>query len=287
MTLNENAVTKNIIKSYSENIGFPVYTSEELQRMYHAFGVDPTSSDRRVFDLESMSHHLQHEVIKLIRSMDINKADLVLDAGCGNGAPSRLMAKICRCRIKGFDINPNQIKKALDCDHLEGVNHLIEREVMDVHKLNYSAESFDKVFHNESICHWLNKKTALAGLFRVLKKGGVMGFHDWARGDKGDLNGAGGAFTGTYAEGVWFQHSIEETRQLLEYAGFRVLHAEDTTDTVDRGLRARLRELMMSQKLYLKSTSDEYLAKSLQYFRVMIETHYDYLRYARFVCVKN
>jgi cyclopropane fatty-acyl-phospholipid synthase-like methyltransferase len=286
MTHNEEAVTKKIIKSYSENIGFPVYTAEELLRMYQIFGVDPKSSDRRVFDVESMSHHLQHEVIKLIKSMNISNADVVLDAGCGNGAPARLIAKLCGCRIVGFDINPNQIIKAVECDLLEGVDHLIRREVMDVHKVNYSAESFDKIFHNESICHWMNKKTALAGLFRVLKKGGIMGFHDWTRGDQGDLNDADGAFPGTYAEGVWFQNTIQETRGLLEEAGFRVLHSEDTTDTVDRGLRARLRELMMS-KFYLKSTSVEYFDKSARYFKVMIETHYKYLRYARFICIKN
>ncbi len=284
--LNKDAITKNIIKSYSKNIGFPVYTAEELHKMYQAFGVDPKSTDRRVFDLESMSHHLQHEVIKLINLMNIRKDQLILDAGCGNGAPTRLIAKACGCRIKAFDVNPNQIKKAVDCDLLEGVDHLIERTVKDVHKLDFPQVSFDKIFHNETICHWMEKKTALAELFRVLKKGGLMGFHDWARGDKGSLNDAGGDFIGIYSEGVWFQNTIEETRELLEEAGFKVLQSQDTTDFVDRGLRARLRELMMS-KLYHKCASEEYLFKSSRYFKIMINTHYEYLRYSRFLCVKN
>jgi ubiquinone/menaquinone biosynthesis C-methylase UbiE len=233
-----------------------------------------------------MSHHLQHEVIKLIEMTGINLQDSVLDAGCGNGAPTRLIAKKCGCNITGFDINPNQIKKAIDCDALEAVNHLIERAVKDVHDLDFSAEIFDKIFHNETMCHWMDKQAALSGLFRALKKGGLMGFHDWARGEKGDLNDAGGDFPGTYAAGVWFQNSIEETRDLLEAAGFVVLHSEDTTDVVDRGLRARLRELEMS-KVYLEGAPNEYLLKSLRYFKVMIETHYHYLKYARFVCAKK
>ena len=69
---------------------------------------------------------------------------------------------------------------------------------------------------------------------------------------KGDLNDAGGNFTGTYEKDVFFQHTLIERRQLLEEAGFIVLHCEDTTDTVDRELRARLREVQMS-KDYLKS----------------------------------
>lgn len=284
--LNEETVKKSIIKSYSENIGFPVYTAKELQRLYRAFGVDPKSTDRRIFDTESMSHHLQSEVMQLIKKMNISKDDLVLDAGCGNGAPTRLVAKVCGCKISGFDINPNQIEKAVDCDFFEGVNSLIERTVKDVHKLDYSDETFDKILHNETMCHWMDKKTALAGLYRVLKKGGIMGFHDWLKGNKGDLNDAGGDFPGTYAEGVWFQHTIDETQKFLEEAGFIVLHREDTTDVVDRGMRARLRELKMST-VYLKGSSDEYLYKSLRYFRVMIETHYDYLRYGRFLCLKK
>jgi ubiquinone/menaquinone biosynthesis C-methylase UbiE len=278
-------VIQNIIKSYSENKGFPVYTADELAKMFHAFGVDAKSTDRRVFDTESMSHHLQHEVLKLIAMMNIDKNDLVLDAGCGNGAPTRLLSKVCGCRIIGFDINPYQIRKAVECDYLEGVDHLIERIVKDVHGLDFTGNSFDKIIHNETMCHWIDKKKALAGLFNVLKIGGIMGFHDWMSGERGDLNNAGDNFYGTYAEGVWFQNSLEETRNLLEEAGFQVLHYEDTTDIVDRGLRARLRELQMS-KVYLKSASEVYFRKSIRYFTIMIETHYDYLKYGRFICKK-
>jgi cyclopropane fatty-acyl-phospholipid synthase-like methyltransferase len=283
---NKNTVTSNIIKSFSENIGFPVYTAEELQKMYQAFDVDPKSTDRRVFDTESMSHHTQHEIIKLLKMMDISKKDLFLDAGCGNGAPTRLIAKLYGCRIIGFDINPNQITKAEECNHLENVNHLIDLSVKDVHNLDFPEESFDKIFHNETICHWMYKKHALEGLLKILKKGGVMGFHDWAKGDKGDLNEAGGDFPGTYSEGIWFQNTIEETKSLLEEVGFTVLHFEDTTNIVDRGLRARLREIQMS-KVYLEATSEEYFHKTTRYFKVMIETHYDYLRYGRFLCANN
>ncbi len=282
----EDIIKKQILKSYSENIGFPVYTAEELGRLYATLGLDPRSTHRSIFDIESLSHHPQSEVVNLITTMNIRKDDLVLDAGCGNGGPSRLIAKLCGCKIKAFDINPDQIRKAVECDRLECVDHLIERKVNDVHELRCPAESFDRIFHNESICHWMNKKVALTGLYNALKKGGIMGFHDWPRGEKGDLNAAGGDFPGTYADGVWFQNSIEETKNLLEEAGFVVLHYEDLTDRIDRSLRARLRELRMSP-LFSKGTSEEYFRKTIRYFTVMIETHYDYLKYARFVCRKN
>jgi cyclopropane fatty-acyl-phospholipid synthase-like methyltransferase len=285
--IEEKRIIGNIIKSYSENIGFIVYTAEELQRLLGALGIDPKSTHRSIFDMESMSHHLQSEVVKLIKMMNITKEDLVLDAGCGNGAPTRLIAKTCGCRIIGFDVNPNQIKKAIDCDRLEGVDHLIERRVMDVHKIDLPSETFDKIFHNETMGHWMDKKTALAGLYRVMKKGGIMGFHEWLRGNRGDLNSAGGNFRGIYAEDVFFQHSLDEINQLLKDAGFTLLHSEDTTDIVDRQLRAKQREVEISKDYYIKSGLEEFFYKSINYCKAMIETHYDYLKYGRFLCTKK
>jgi hypothetical protein len=137
------------------------------------------------------------------------------------------------------------------------------------------------------MCHWEDKKIALAGLFRVMKKNGIMGFHDWLSGAKGDLNNAGGSFPGTYAKDVWFQQTLEETVRLLEEAGFTVIQSLDTTDIVDRGLRAKLREVKMSQDHYLKSGLQEYYDKSIRYCQTMVETHYDFLRYGRFLCTKK
>lgn len=285
--LPKEKVVDNIIKSYSENIGFVVYSAEELRKIYHELKIDPKTSHRSIFDLESMSHHLQSEVLKLMKVMNITQSDLVLDAGCGNGAPTRLLAKTYGCRIVGVDVNPRQIRKAEECNRLEGVDHLITLSIQDIHKLDFPDGSFDKIFHNETMCHWADNKIALAGLFRVLKKGGTMGFHDWLRGDTGDLNAAGGSFPGTYAEGVWFQHTMEETITSLKEAGFDVLHSVDTTDVVDRGLRAKLREVQMSKDYYTKSGLQQYYEKSTHYCQIMIDTHYDFLRYGRFLCVKH
>jgi SAM-dependent methyltransferase len=285
--LSEQGITDNIIKSYYENSGFIVYTAEELRKIYNSLGIDPKSTNRSIFDLESMSHHLQSEVIKLINMMGIASSDLVLEPGCGNGAPTRLIAKTCGCKMASIDINPNQIKKAGECNRLEGVDHLVSLSVQNVHALDFSEDSFDKIFHNETMCHWADKKNALTGLRRVLKKGGTMGFHDWLRGDKGDLNDAGGSFPGIYSEGVWFQHSLEETSRLLAETGFEIVHCADTTDIVDRGLRAKLREVIMSKDYYLKSGLHEYYDKSTRYCQTMIETHYDFLKYGRFVCIKK
>lgn len=281
----KDKVKENIIRSYSENKGFPVYTADETQRIYSIFGVDPTSSDRRIFDTESMSHHNQREVLKLMRSMDIKPEDKVLDLGCGNGAPGRLMAKVYGCQILGVDLNPHQIDKALNCAKVQKVDRLIKFKVCDVHELSLD-EKFDKIFFNETMCHWENKEVALKRIRKLLKKDGVLGFHDWLKGDKGDLNQAKGDFEGIYFENIWFQHSLKETRDILEESGYKIIMAEDTTDIVDRGMRARLKEIETS-KVFEEATSGENFDKVLKYFKAMIATHYEYLKYGRFICTSS
>lgn len=280
-----NVLKKNIVSSYSFNIGFPVYGAIELSKIYRAMGVNPKSTDRRIFDLESLSHHCQREVVCLLNMMKIKKGDFLLDVGCGNGAPSRLITKMYGCKIMGIDLVPEQIRKARECHRLEGVSDLIKLKNEDVHNLDFEEALFHKIFHNESICHWHEKKIALKKLYKFLKKGGCMGFHDWLRGDRGSLNDAGGDFSGIYGEKVWFQSTLKENVELLEEAGFTVEYAEDISDVVDRSMRARLKELEISS-VYKKVNSDEYFEKTLKYFKAMIWTNYKFLRYGRFLCTK-
>lgn len=281
-----DAVRDRILRNYSGEPGFHIFTAAELEGIFKGLKVDPRGTHRRVFEIEGLSHHQQSELLNLFDGARISASDLVLDAGCGNGGPTRLLAKLRGCRIKAFDINPDQTAKAAACNRLEGVEGLIELSVQDVHRLDFPDAAFDRVFHNETSCHWVDKGRAFAQLRRVLKPGGLMGFHDWSRGDSGDLDQAGGDFPGTYAPGIWFQTAPEETRRLLEEAGFDVLEAEDTTDSVDGGMRARLKELELfrSGKPWFP---EEYYRRSLRYFRTMISTHYSHLRYMRFICSRR
>lgn len=271
-----------ILENYTRERGFHIFTAAELEGIYRALEIDPKSSHRLIFETEGLSHHHQAEMLRLFEAAEISARDLVLDAGCGNGGPTRLLAKLKGCRIRAFDLNEVQIARAAECNRLEGVEALIELSVQDVHRLNYPDAMFDRVIHNETSCHWERKGEAFAELRRVLKPGGLMAFHDWSRGDAGGLDDAGGDFPGTYAPGIWFQTAPTETAALLRGAGFEVILSEDTTDAVDAGMRARLKELELSSSC-LAWFPEKYYRLSLRYFRTMIATHYTHLRYRRFL----
>ncbi len=58
-----------------------------------------------------------------------------------------------------------------------------------------------------------------------------------------------------------------------------MLRADELTDLADRGLRRRLQAL---EKLPQRS---EPTKRAVQYYRVMIATHYDYLCYGRVIAM--
>lgn len=273
-------------RAYAEGSAFPIPTADELAVFFRHRGVDPRGTEQAVFHLESLSHHPQAELLELFSLMGLSPTDLVLEPGCGNGAPTRLLAKTRCCRVEAFDLCPEQVVKAAGCDLLAAVEGRVRRAVADVHAFEAPEGAFDAVFHNESECHWLDKPRAYASLARALKRGGVMGFHTWGRGDRGGVDDADGDLARLYPKGIWAQSTLSEAAALLESSGFTVTRAEDTTDAVDAGLRARLRELELYRPL-MDWYPEEYSRKVKRYFEAMLPAHRLFVRYLRFVCVRR
>jgi SAM-dependent methyltransferase len=146
--------------------------------------------------------------------------------------------------------------------------------------LDLGERRFDAAYFNETMCHWEDKLSAMRRTLRHLKPGAVLGINDWLKGHKGTLNDCYDAvpgFADLYEPDIWRQISLGETCRLLEEAGFTVLHAEELTDYTDRGLRRRL------QVLERLNQNNEPTKRGVQYYRVMIATHYDYLCYGRVI----
>lgn len=102
----------------------------------------------------------------------------ILDAGCGLGGTSRLMTN--NYRVTGIDISATFIEAArqlslwcgLDIDFHQG-------SILD---LPFDANSFDAVLCQHILMNIQDKKTALGEIFRVLKPGGTLMFHEICRG---------------------------------------------------------------------------------------------------------
>lgn len=257
-----------------------VLRANELARIYRTYRLDPRTPRPAIFAVESLAHVLQEGMQALFSALNLTRTSLVLSVGEGNGAPSRLLAKVVGCRIVGVDVSPLQIANAREVAQLHGVAPLVEYVQQNASALDLGERRFDAAYFNETMCHWEDKRSALARTLAHLKPKARLGINDWLRGRKGTLNDAYQAVPGfrdLYQPDIWRQISLGETCRLLEEAGFSVLRAEEMTDATDAGIRRRIQQL---RKL---PASDEAARRGARYYEVMVATHYDYLCYGRVI----
>ncbi len=99
---------------------------------------------------------------------------LVLEAGCGVGAQTRILAKNNpEVSIVSVDISPESIRRAQSSITREGVKN-VSFQVADIFNLPFASASFDHVFVCFVLEHLQDPKLALRSLKRVLKKGGSI-----------------------------------------------------------------------------------------------------------------
>jgi len=261
-----------------------------LKKIFNAYGIDPkASTDRRIFDLEGITHFFQRGVIELAKKIELKKDDYVLSLGEGSGAPSRLLLKMFRCRIVGIDINPNQIIKAKECAVLHGVEDRVKYYEQNVEELTLDSRNFTKAYCNETTGHWQHKDKAFIRISEHLKKGAKLGLNVWLRGNKGTLNDAYNLvpeFTPLYRNGIWFQEDLNTYKKLLEKSGFNILEMEDCTDKVDIKLRAKLKVSQNDWATYVEVMGNKAKEIGLNYYKGMLKTHYDFLKYGVIIAEK-
>ena len=101
-------------------------------------------------------------------------AGLVLEAGCGTGAQTVIIApQNPDCRFISLDISQDSLAEARKRIERENI-HNVEFRQADIFNLPFEDEAFDHVFICFVLEHLEKPAHALASLKRVLKKGGTI-----------------------------------------------------------------------------------------------------------------
>ena len=97
----------------------------------------------------------------------------VLDAGCGIGGPSRLLASSHGCTVEAIDLSPEYVDVAGQLNALTGLSDKISLTVGSVTELPYESGRFDVVLCQNVTMNVADKEAMFKEAFRVLKPGGI------------------------------------------------------------------------------------------------------------------
>lgn len=106
----------------------------------------------------------------------ISSGSEVLDAGCGIGSLSILIAKSYGCKVTGVNINTHQLGIARK--RAKQGNHAIDFIEKDVMELNFDSR-FNTAFLLDVECHLPDKKKAIKNIKNALRKGGRIVMTAW------------------------------------------------------------------------------------------------------------
>ncbi len=133
----------------------------------YVHGYSDTESQRLSDQANTLAELLHHDSV-------FKPAGLVLEAGCGTGAQTVILApRNPGCRFISVDIDPKSLARAKHKIETLAVQN-VEFKTADVFDLPFADETFDHIFICFLLEHLREPGKALSALRRKLKKGGSL-----------------------------------------------------------------------------------------------------------------
>jgi tocopherol O-methyltransferase len=123
---------------------------------------------------KSMVDALLNVDLLAAEELNLGPDDLVLDAGCGIGGTSVLLASKYGCRVVGITVSDRQLMQARRAAKKAGADDRVSFMKMDYTRTKFPDETFTKVVGIESICYAWDKRQFVDEAFRVLKRNGIL-----------------------------------------------------------------------------------------------------------------
>ena len=164
---------------------------------------------------------------RLVEYGQVDSGQYILDIATGTGHVAISSAQLVGAegRVIGIDISPGMLEQAKNKAKKLNLKN-IEVQLADAETLNFTANSFDRIFCSSAFI-WMSDLIAALRLWHnFLKPGGIIGIHAFA-----DTAFVGGVITQKIAQkyGISFLMSkptgtVEKCQNLLQKAGFEAIN---------------------------------------------------------------
>lgn len=153
----------------------------------------------------------------------------VLDIGCGIGGPARYLAHTYGCRVDGIDLTPELIETGRVLTARCKLANRVMLQLGNALDLPFPDQTFDVVWCQNVTMNIADKAGLLAGVYRVLKPGGLFTSTEYSVGPGGDIIFP---LPWAYDASINFLDFEDVMRGQFRTAGFRILEWKNYTNTV-------------------------------------------------------
>lgn len=212
--------------------------------IHYGFWFDDTKTHE-----ESLANHTK----EVLKHLEIQPGNRVLDAGCGSGGSSRYIVENYGVETVGVMLSPTLLEAANKLSKETVNNHLLTFYQKDYTDSGFPGGSFDRIFSIESVCQEPNKEKFISEAFRLLGKKGRLVVADFFL-FRNDLNEKELRTYREWCDG-WFIPDLalkEVFNDMLKRQGFVNVEYHDKTDLLKKsgkmmydGARERLPEVYL------------------------------------------